>query len=171
MTKCLFLLFDYFSERKVTLLQLGVYVRLGDTEDTQEGAILIDGSAEGRELADGRMEAASDGKKLGSADGRTEGSSDGKTLGSPYGGTEGSSDDEALGSSDGRTEGASDGKALGSSDGRTEGASEVRNLAHLMEGLKQQQHYHQHHHRRSNHPYCSNIWSKKEYNLFYFYKI
>ena len=63
------------------MVDFGVFVGLGNTEGTHKGAILIDGSAEGKELADGRTEGSSDGNTLGSSDGRTEGSSDGNTLG------------------------------------------------------------------------------------------
>eukprot|EP00979_Chaetoceros_neogracilis_P018427 scaffold10589_cov224-Chaetoceros_neogracile.AAC.4 len=89
----LFLIFDDFSEGKdfplqpslfalspLSLVDFGVFVGLGDMEGTQEIAILIDGSAEGKELADGRTEGSSDGNTLGSSDGSTEGSSDGNTL-------------------------------------------------------------------------------------------
>jgi|AntRauTorckE5430_2_1112549.scaffolds.fasta_scaffold05753_2 hypothetical protein len=138
----LFLLFPYFLERKVILLQpllfalsplslvdFGVFVRLGDTEGTQEGAILIDGlqmagwRQRPRNLAH-PMERLRDHLMVRHLahpmEGGTEGASDGEKLGSSDGKTEGASDGEKLGSSDGKTEGASDGETLGSSNGSTE---------------------------------------------------
>ena len=96
----LFLLFplqpSLFALSPLSLVDFGVFVGLGDMEDTQEGALLIDGRTEGRELADGRTEGSSDGNTLGSSDGKTL--TDGKTLGL--------SDEETLTDGDGDTLGA-----------------------------------------------------------------
>ena len=125
------MLFDDFSEGKdlplqpslfalsplLSLVDFGVFVGLGDMEGTQEGAILIDGRTVGRELADGKTEGSSDGRRQGLPVGSTEGSADGKTLGSSEGRTEGSSDGKTL--ADGSTDGSSDGRTEGSSEGNT----------------------------------------------------
>jgi len=71
---------SFFALSPLSLVDFGVFVGLlGDMEGTQEGALLIDGRKEGRELADERTEGSSGGNKLGSSDGKTL--TNGKTLG------------------------------------------------------------------------------------------